>query len=51
MEYGTFLHWIRESFTPEQLKMKQIAVLIDDIVMETGRYTEVVPQKIYQKIS
>ncbi|MDR1241943.1 MAG: class I SAM-dependent methyltransferase [Deltaproteobacteria bacterium] len=48
---GSFMQRTLESFTPPQLKMKQVALIIDIIVAKTGRYKEIVPEKIYQKIA
>lgn len=48
---GSFMQRTLESFTPSQLKMKQVALIVDIIVAKTGRYKEIVPEKIYQKLA
>ncbi len=47
---GSFMSRSMEQFTPSQLKMKQVALIVDIIVAKTKRYRTIVDKKIYQKI-
>ena len=40
----------KKMYTDEQIKSKQVAMIIDRVVRRSGRYREIVPSKIFQKI-
>jgi predicted O-methyltransferase YrrM len=40
-----------EHYTPEQIETKQIAMIVDTIVKKSGRYAQVVKNKIFKKLA
>lgn len=49
--HGSFIDRIKTSFTEEQIKMRQVALIVDNLVKKCGRYSEILPNRLYQKVS
>lgn len=50
-DHGSFMQWSLEAFTPQQLNMKQVGLVVEFLAKRTGRYKELVPEKLYMKMA
>lgn len=47
--FGSFIKRSKESFTEEQLKTKQVKLIVDLLVKNTHRYIEIAPNRLFKK--
>lgn len=48
--HGSFIDRIKLSFTEDQIKLKQVKLIVDNLVKKCGKYIEVEPNRLYQKM-